>query len=33
VVDGGVPDLLLSETELVWLRACWGAATATHKER
>jgi hypothetical protein len=33
VVDGGVPDLLLSETELVWLRACWGAATATHTER
>jgi hypothetical protein len=33
VVDGGVPGLLLSEMELVWLRACWGAARAIHKER
>ncbi len=33
VVDDGVPDLLLSETEMVWLRACWRAATATGKER
>ena len=32
VVDGAVPDLLLSETELVWLHACWQAATATHTE-
>jgi hypothetical protein len=29
VVDGAVPELLLSETELEWLRACWRAATAT----
>ncbi len=27
VVAGGVPELLLSETELGWLRACWRAAT------
>jgi hypothetical protein len=32
VVDGGVPDLLLSETELMWLSACWRAATATGKQ-
>lgn len=30
VIDGAVPDLVLSETELLWLHACWQAATATH---
>jgi hypothetical protein len=32
VVDGGVPDLILSETELQWVHACWQAATANRKE-
>ena len=32
VIDGGVPDLVLSETELQWLHACWQAATATRRE-
>ena len=32
VVNGAVPDLTLSETELRWLHACWQAATARHKE-
>jgi hypothetical protein len=32
VVDGGVPDLVLSETERLWLRACWQSATANRKE-
>src|SRR2546428_11928344 len=32
VVDGGVPDLILSETEQLWVRACWQAATANRKE-
>jgi hypothetical protein len=32
VVDGGVPDLVLSETERLWLRACWQAATMNRKE-
>ena len=32
VVDGDVPDLVLSETERLWLRACWQAATANRKE-
>ena len=32
VVDGGVPDLVLSETERLWVRACWQAATANRKE-
>ena len=32
VVDGGVPDLVLSVTELQWVRACWLAATANRKE-
>ena len=27
VIDGVVPDLVLGETELLWLRACWQAAT------
>jgi hypothetical protein len=26
VVDGAVPDLILSDTERLWLRACWQAA-------
>jgi hypothetical protein len=30
VVNGAVPELILSETELLWLRACWQAATGTH---
>ena len=32
VVDGAVPDLILSETEQLWLRACWQAAAAKHEE-
>ena len=32
VVDGAVPDLVLSETERLWVRACWQAATANPKE-
>src|SRR5712691_6156106 len=32
VIDGIVPDLVLSETERQWLRACWQAATANPKE-
>jgi hypothetical protein len=32
VVEGAVPDLILSETERLWVRACWQAATATRKE-
>jgi hypothetical protein len=32
VIDGIVPDLVLSETERPWLRACWQAATANRKE-
>ncbi len=31
VVDGPLPDVLLSETELGWLRAWWWAATATRE--
>ena len=27
VIDGAVPDLVLDEAELLWLRACWQAAT------
>src|SRR5690349_8898441 len=30
VINGAVPDLVLSESELLWLRACWQAATGTH---
>ena len=29
VVDGAVPDLVLSETESLWLRACWQACHGT----
>jgi hypothetical protein len=32
VVDGDLPDLVLSETERLWLRAYWQAATANRKE-
>ena len=32
VVDGAVPDLVLSETERLWVRVCWQAATANRKE-
>ena len=32
VVDGAVPDLVLFETERLWVRACWQAATAHRKE-
>ncbi len=32
VVDGGVPDLVLAETERLWVRACWESAIANHKE-
>jgi hypothetical protein len=27
VINGGVPDLVLSESELLWVRTCWQAAT------
>jgi hypothetical protein len=32
VVNGAVPDLVLSETERLWVRACWQAATLNRKE-
>ena len=32
VVDGAVPDRVFSETERLWIRACWQAATAKAKE-
>ena len=32
VVGGAVPDLVLSETERLWVRACWQAAAANRKE-
>ena len=32
VVDGAVPDLVLSEVERLWVRACWQAAKANRKE-
>ncbi len=32
VVDGAVPDLVLSEVEQLWVRACWQAASAHRKE-
>jgi len=32
VVDGAVLDLILSETERVWVRACWLAAMVTRME-
>ena len=30
--DGAVPDLILSDTERLWLHACWQAATTNRKE-
>ncbi|SRR6266851_6929047 len=32
VAGGAVPDLVLSETERLWLHACWQAATANQRE-
>ena len=32
VVDGAVPDLVLAETERLWVRACWQAAMVNRKE-
>ena len=32
VVNGAVPDLVLSDTERLWVRACWQAATVNRKE-
>ena len=32
VVDGAVPDLVLSVVERLWVRACWQAATANREE-
>ena len=32
VVEGAVPDLTLSETERLWVRACWQAAAANVRE-
>jgi hypothetical protein len=32
VIDGIVPDVVLSETERQWLRACWRAASPNGKE-
>ena len=32
VVDGVVPDLVLSETERLWVRACWQAALVNRDE-
>jgi hypothetical protein len=32
VVNGAAPDLILSETERLWLHACWQAATAHREE-
>ena len=32
VIDGAAPDLVLSEVERLWVRACWQAATANRKE-
>jgi hypothetical protein len=29
VINGAVPDLVLSESELLWVRACWQAATGS----
>jgi hypothetical protein len=31
VVDGDLPEIVLNETEKVWLRTCWKAATAREK--
>ena len=32
VVNGTAPDLILSQPELLWLRACWQAATANRED-
>ena len=32
VVDGAVPDVVLSETDLPRVRACWQPATANREE-
>ena len=32
VIAGTVPDLVLSESERLWVRVCWQAATANAKE-
>ena len=32
VIDGAVPELVLSETEQLWVRACWRAAASNRKE-
>jgi hypothetical protein len=32
VVDGAVPDLILSEAERLWVCACWHATMETRKE-
>jgi hypothetical protein len=32
LVNGAVPDLVVSDTERMWVRACWLAATAHRKE-
>jgi hypothetical protein len=32
VVDGAVSELVLSETERLWVRVCWQAATANEQE-
>jgi len=32
VIDGAAPDLVLSEVERLWVRACWQAAAANRKE-
>lgn len=32
VVDGAVPDLVVSESERLWIRVCWQAATANPRE-
>ena len=32
VIDGAVPDLVLSQVERLWVRACWQAASANNTE-
>ncbi len=32
VIDGAVPDLILSATERLWVSGCWQSATANRKE-
>ena len=32
VLDGAVPNLILAETERLWLRACWQAAAVNRTE-